>query len=51
MRVQIHRFPMLNRSNKNLVSIHQVNKCTWHQQSITQMVIRQGGKSHRVAAW
>ena len=36
MRAQIHRFPMSNRCNKNLVSIHQVNKQTLHHQSITQ---------------
>ena len=40
MRVQIHRFPISNRCNKILVSIHQVNKQTLYHQSITQMVIR-----------
>ena len=39
MRVQIHRFPTSNRCNKNLASIHQVNKQTLHHQSINQMVI------------
>ena len=29
-----------NRSNKNVESIHQVNKQTLHHQSINQMVIR-----------
>ena len=42
---------MSNRCNKNLVSIHQVNKQTLNHQSITQMVIREGGKSDRVAVW
>ena len=51
MQVQIHRFQMSSRCNKNLVSIHQVNKQALHHQSITQMVIRSGGKSYRVAAW
>ena len=51
MRVQIHRFPMSNRCNKNLESIHEVNKQTLHYQTINQMVIREGGKSHRVAVW
>ena len=44
MRVQIHWFPLSNRCNKNLVSIRQVNKQTLHHLSITQMVIREGGK-------
>ena len=30
MQVQIHRFPMSNCFNKNLESIHQVNKQTLH---------------------
>ena len=42
---------MANRCNKYLVSIHQVSNQTLHHQSITQMVIRWGGKSHRVAVW
>ena len=36
----IHRFPTTIRSNKNLESIHQVNKQTLHHQSTTHMVIR-----------
>ena len=51
MRVQIHWFPMSNHCNENLVSIHEVSKQTLHHQSITQMVIRQGDKSHQVAVW
>ena len=42
---------MSNRCNKNLISIHQVNKQTLHHQAITQMLIRKGGKSHHVAVW
>ena len=37
--------------NENLVSIHQGNMQTLHHQSVTQMVIWQGGKSHQVAVW
>ena len=44
MRVQIHRFPMLNRCNETLEVTHQVSKQTLHHQSISQstnqMVIR-----------
>ena len=44
-------FQCQNRCNKNLESIHQVNEQTLHHQSINQMEIRYGGKSHRVAVW
>ena len=37
--------------DENLVSIHQGSIQTLHHQSITQMVIRQGGKSQQVAVW
>ena len=36
MRVKIHRFPVSNRCNKNLESIHSVNKQSLHYQSISQ---------------
>ena len=39
-------FPYQNRCYKNLESIHQVDKQTLHHQSINQMAIREGGKSH-----
>ena len=45
------RLPCQNRSNSNLESTHRVNKKTLQHQPINQMVIRLGGKSHRVAVW
>ena len=51
MRVQIYRFPMSNRCNKSLESIHQVNKQTLHHKSSNQMVVWKRGKSHRAVVW
>ena len=50
MQVQIHLFPM-SKSLQQEPRINLSSKQTLHQQSINQMVIRQGGKFHRVAVW
>ena len=53
MRVQIHRFPSQNVvTKKEIESNHHVNKQKLNVTSpINQMVIRYGGKSHKVAVW
>ena len=53
MRVRIHRFPVSNCCNKKarIKSSRKQTKKLNVTSSINQMVIRQGGKSHRVAVW
>ena len=50
MRARIHRFPVSNCCNKKLESNNHVSKQKINvTSSINLMVIRYGGKSHRVA--